>query len=117
MRFNHAMVVALGAVLLFGSAPTTAAAQTWRFSIGQDRSAYQEGLEQGMWDARHNRPAHPVVVWRWGRDRVAYENGYNRGYEIVIAENRSFGRERDWQTARAFPPVVENVLNNARQTG
>lgn len=118
MRLNHVMVVALGAILL--AAPAAAAQErVWTFAVTQpDRSPYQEGLEQGMWDARHFRPAHPVVVWRWGRDRIAYENGYNRGYQIVLAENRRLNlRERGWQTARVFPPAVSSLLVTARQTG
>jgi len=52
------------------------------------REAFQEGMKQGEWDARHNtRPRPRTGNLRDERSMRAFEIGYDRGYDQVMAEH------------------------------
>jgi hypothetical protein len=79
--------ILLGAALCAGMT-TLASAQSlvtiqWRQDY-DDRQAFNEGLRQGQWDARHNHHFDPDGGrWREADDRRAYRSGYERGYREV----------------------------------
>src|SRR5512146_1433175 len=100
----------LGAALI-GSASMSAAAQVvvprvqfgWQHQ-NDDRQAFQEGYQQGRWDAQQRRSADYRATGRWREadDVQAYRNGYLQGYREVRAtwqgdrdRDRDGDRDRD----------------------
>lgn len=81
VKYVRAML--LGAAFLGGSS-VWSAAQTLvpvQYQDRDDRQAFQQGYQQGQWDARHGRRADwDDNHWREGDDRRAYREGYQRGY-------------------------------------
>lgn len=123
----------LGAALI-GSASMWAAAQVVvpRVQFGwqhhdDDRQAFQEGYQQGRWDAQQRRSADYRATGRWREadDVQAYRNGYLQGYREVRAtwqgdrdrdgdhdrDDGYYGGDRD----RGRGPIF--FLNTARQFG
>jgi hypothetical protein len=78
VKYVRAML--LGAAFV-GVSSAWATAQTLvQVQYQDDRQAFQQGYQQGQWDARHGRH----IDWDTNRWRAgAYREGYERGYREV----------------------------------
>jgi hypothetical protein len=102
-------------VLLAAAGSTSACAATFRNATwtygGYDRdddryysanrTAYQDGLRQGKFDAGHRLSSRPYESrWRSYDDRRAYSAGYIRGYRDVSDGYYDRDHDRDWDRDR-----------------
>jgi hypothetical protein len=109
MKLLRVMLVSAALVL-----STAATAQVWLGQY-QDRdydrdrmqnsAAFQQGMREGMDDARRGRQA-VTRPDRWGNDwdRRAYQTGYLQGYNNVRQNGGYYGRDRDrdWDRDRGY---------------
>ena len=66
-----------------------------------NRTAYQDGLRQGRFDAGHRLSSRPYESrWRGYDDRRAYSAGYIRGYRDVSDGYYDRDHDRDWDRDR-----------------
>src|SRR5918911_4158427 len=83
--------------------------------------AFNDGITQGHWDAKHHRPYNSRRHgWRDDRERRAYEDGYRTGYREAShrrdegnnwRDDHDNGRHRGWdrdQQAAAAPSAPAN---------
>jgi hypothetical protein len=113
MKYMRAML--LGAALISGAA-TFASAQAmvqiqWGSGYNNDysRQAFNDGLRQGQWDARHGHRFDPNNNSFRGDERQAFRAGYERGF------NETGGGYREGPAV--FGGGRGYGVNSARQLG